>query len=272
MKKAFLILFSGISLLSSGQSAAPSSAPIKLKKGQSITMASTVESNMDMGMEMKNNSTTTIKIDIMDETADGFRVSQTLTKAKTSAEFMGNEMKYDSEKPDESDEELSKRMSESIGKSSFGSLDKNTGDYTPDKKDDEGSGNPLEGFMGSSNQNELGFILIVPAGKKTGDTWKDSKSEEGTKAEVTYTIKSVTGNEATIEFTGTMEMKKEQETQGMTLNIEMNSKSKGTMVVDMNTSLVKSRNSTDTIEGTMEAMGQSTPISGEVTTQTNYTY
>lgn len=270
MKKALLVLFTGISCVSFGQSAAPT--PIQLQKGQSIIMVSTMDANLDMGMEMKNSNSVTSKIDIMDETEKGLRISKTLTKMKTSMEFMGQEMKYDSENPNESDEEMSKRMSEEIGRSEFGTLDKNTGKYTPDDKADEEAGGPLESILGSSNQDELGAVFIVPAGKKVGDSWKDSKTEEGLKAEVNYTIKSISGNEASIDFTGTMEMKKEQEMQNMPIKIEMSSKSTGTLVVDMSKGLVKSRNSKDTMDGTMEAMGQPTPVSGEVMTTTTFSY
>lgn len=270
MKKALLILFTGLSFVSFGQSAAPS--PITLQKGQSIMVTSISESNLNMGMEMKNSSTSTVKIDVMDVTEKGFRISKTLVKTKTAMEFMGQEMKYDSEKPDESDEELSKRMSEEIGKSEFGTLDKSTGIYTPDKKDEEDGGNPLESFMGSNSQNELGAVFLVPVGKKVGETWKETKTEEGLKAEVNYTLKSVSGNEASVDFTGTMEMQKEQEMQNMPIKIEMSSKTTGSLVVDMGKGLLKSRNSKDTIDGSMEAMGQRTPVSGEVTTTTTYSY
>jgi len=270
MKKALLILFTGISCVSFGQSAAPS--PIKLQKGQSLTVTSTMESNLDMGMEMKNSSTSTVKIDVMDETEKGFRISKTLAKTKTAMEFMGQEMKYDSENPNESDEELSKKMSEEIGKSEFGTLDKITGNYTPDKKKDEEGGNPLESIMGGSNQNQMEAVFIIPAGKKVGDTWKETKNEEGMKLDMNYTLKSINGSDATVDFIGTLELKKESEMQNMTIKIEMNSKSTGSLVMDMSKSLVKSRTSKDTIDGSMEAMGQPTPVSGEVTTTTTFTY
>lgn len=273
MKQFLLGVFTLAVLSASAQSGASSRSPIKLTKGQSITMVTTTESNMDMGMEMKQASTSTMKIDVMDVTEKGYRISKTMTKLKMSSEFMGQEMKYDSENPKESDEKIAAEMNDRIGKSDFGTLDMMTGAYTPDKKDEEESGNPLEGLMGGNEEYELGAVFFLSPDKKTGDSWTTDKSAgEGIKTTVTYTLNSNNGKEAAIGFKSTMEMKKETEAQGMAMTIEMKGTSTGSFVMDPNTGLVKSSSSEDETEGTIEVMGQSTPVSGKTTSKTTYSY
>lgn len=265
-------------------SIATNAQQIKLSKGQRISISSTTNQEIDMGMgQMKNNSVTTSVLDIKDADTKNYNAVYTLTKLSLEIEGMGQSQSYDSDKPEDKDSEMGKAFGEDIGKETKVTIDKNSGNTTaekaasPEKEDVEDENNPFAGItkmMGAADTEsgitESAFFLI-PAGKKAGDSWSDSVNvKDGMKGKRTYTLKSIDKNMATIAVFLTVEGRQDLELQGMQLEVNLSGKTEGELLVDTKTSLVKKSSRVADITGTMGMMGQSMPVSAKMTETTEY--
>lgn len=272
-------------LLTLSCSVAANAQQIKLNKGQQITITSTVSQDMDMGMgmQMKNNSNTTSVLEVKDADSKNYNAVYKLTKLNMTFDGMGQQQSYDSEKAEDKDSELGKSMGDKIGKEVKVSIDKNTGKATsetipssPEKKEAD-EDNPLEGMMDMFGAKESetaiteSVFFLIPAGKKTGDSWSDSMNvKEGMKGIRTYTLKSINANEATIAVFSKMEGKQNVEVQGMQIDISISAKTEGEFLVDTKTSLMKKSSRVADITGNMDMMGQSMPLTSKMTEVTEY--
>ncbi|MEP6712157.1 MAG: DUF6263 family protein [Ferruginibacter sp.] len=278
MKKGILIISIFLSATSYAQKKQSASKSILLSKGQQITITTTSTQNaeMSMGMSMKNTSTTVNKLTVLEAVKNDYKISSTLTKMTFSADMMGQQKYFDSDKKEDRDSETGKSFSLEIPKN--GTLDKNTGIVVLEQEDslsnDKGD-NPLGGMMTSLIKNNdavtiSGAFLILPAGKKIADKWADSSSAEGMKTVNNYTIESIEKNIITIILNTTVSGSTSMEAEGSQFNVTMNSVSSGKIVVDSNTSLVKKRIANADIDSNIEMMGQSMPVTGTATTTTTY--
>ncbi len=278
--KSLLLFLSLISaLLSSGQT---KDASILLSKGQKFIVrnSSTQDVDMGMGMEMKNFTSTQNNIYVIDVTDKKYTVSNTLTGVKVSMDAMGQQTDYDSDLKKDSDSEMGKSIKNlNVPDTLF--VNKYTAEISSDKKavsvlkTDET--NPMEGLLGSmgdkgTNLAVTDAFLIIPAGKKIGDSWSDSASTKEQKTTRTYQIKSIEKNNATVLIIGNVISNIETEISGMQLTMVMTTKTNTEVIVDVTTSLVSKRTSQSTIEGNLDMMGQSLPMTGKSSTTSVYEY
>jgi len=256
---------------------------IKLKKDQLITVvsSSSMDADMGMGMQMKNNTSATNQLVVLSEDDKQYLLTNTLTKISMNMDAMGQQSGYDSEKPEDKNSEMGKSISNKLQVPDSVFIDKVTGNVITSvvkaaaKSPEEA--NPLEGMfesMGNGNDDQVlaNAFFIIPAGKKAGDSWTDSIADKKMKSIKTYTIRSLDKNVATIAVTGVIDGNSEQEIQGNTVNIIMNTKMKGELMVDTKTGLVSKRTLTSDITGNLEMMGQSLPISSQVNATYTYQY
>ena len=256
---------------------------IALKKGQQITIITKLDQDVDMtamGMQMKNNSNTTGIFQHKDSNNENYITSYTLSKVNLKMDMMGQENKYDSEKPEDKDSEMGKAISEKIGKEVTVLVNKNTGKASLDIKtsspEKQPEANPMAGLMdafGSVTEeaNVETVFFILPAGKKTGDSWTDSSTSTKTMKDVrTYTIKSVEKGVADVTLLSLMSGTTNTEMQGMQMEISLSVKTEGQIVVDTVTSLVKKRSNTANLTGNIEMMGQSIPIISKAVMTVDY--
>ena len=256
-------------------------AQIKLNKDQKITITSTVTQDIDMGMgQIKNNTNATSVVNIKDADSKNYNAVYTLSKLSMSMDGMGQQQSYDSEKPEDKDNELGKSFGEKIGKGVNITIDKTTGKTTtetpatPEKEEED---NPFAGMkeLFGAADSESGItesaFFVIPAGKKVGDSWTDSVSTgNAMKGSKTYTIKSINGTEASIAVFSKMEGKQNMELQGMQIDIVLSAKTEGELLVDTKTSLLKKSSKVADITGNMDLMGQSMPITSKLTETTEY--
>jgi Family of unknown function (DUF6263) len=277
MKRNVLFLLLLISLGTQAQK-------ITLKKGQQITITTTSTQDVDMsamGMQMKSSSATTSILDVKDAGNENFVTSFKLFKVNLTMDMMGQQTTYDSEKPEDKDSEIGKAASEKINKEITVLVNKNTGkalledkpaSASPEKPEEA---NPLEGLMGSFGAAtedatvETAFF-IIPAGKKTGDTWTDSSTKEKMKEVKTYTLKSVDNATATVGLSSVLEGSSSIETQGMQMDVSISSKTTGDILVDPKTFLVKKRINNTDLTGSIEMMGQSIPLTSKAFVTIDY--
>ena len=279
MKSFLLLILMGLALNSSGQK---NNAQIILTKGQKFSVHTTIsqEADMGMGMGMKNNTSSQNKFYIIDADDKNYTASNTLTGLKVSIDFMGQQTNYDSDLKEDSASEIGKSI-QNLNIPDTISIDKYTGSVISLKKTvpaakEEGS-NPMEMLFESLGDKNDDMALsqaffMIPAGKKTGDSWIDSSSTKEQKSIKTYTIKSIDKNLATITVTGKVESNIQTEAQGLQVNVNMTTKTNSEIIADTKTSLVSKYSTKADISGNMELMGQSAPITGKATTVSVYEY
>jgi hypothetical protein len=255
MKKLLSIAF----LLFCATSFAQNSSGIKLKKGQTITLNSVVNSETEMQMgAMKSDFNTTIKLNVVDENAETFTLSSSIAQMKMNMDGMGQNMSYDSEKPGDVDSEVGKAMGDKLKNVDTYILDKKTGKTTFVKKEGGEEEGGMGGMfsMGDENGAANAAFFILPAGKKVGDSWADSTSSKGIITKKTYTLNSIAQEVATIDVIGTITGTKEQEANGMTMSITLNNKFTEQILVNVNVGLVTKTTNTTDGSNSMDMMGQ----------------
>lgn len=253
-----------------------SGSGIKLTKGQVITMVSEANQTTDMGMggEMKMNTKSTNTIAVTEVNADNYRLSNTVNKLKADMEMMGQQINFDSEKPAAEENEMTKTFQDQVGKSEFGSVNMMTGKFEGDKKSGDSEGNPLQELMGGNQESgsTQSAFFIIPPGKMTGDTWTTSETGKDSKKNTTYKLVAVEKDIASISFDATQEVNTTAEMQGMEMAITMNTKVSGLMSVNNKTGLVQKLTSNTNADGTIDVMGQSTPITTSGTSTVTFSY
>jgi hypothetical protein len=258
----------------------PVSKGLNLNTGQKLQIESTVKtmSTMDlMGQSMEINADVVIirQLEVKEKKEKTYQLVSTITKMNLNSSFMGQSMSYDSDKKEDSDNEMGKMMKGQLNVPKEIELD-DDGKLITVKKDTvksaaDGS-NPMLAMMESMGaaQDESNGVneafQVLPPGAKTGDTWSDSTVADGSKIYRTYTITGIQGNDATIALSGTQAVNKTVENQGIEATVSLDSKISGEILVDKSTGVVKQR--TLVVEGTgnTAAMGQEIPMTTKVTT------
>lgn len=246
-----------------------SSSPVQLKKGQKlyVKMSNNSEADFGMGMPMKNISESQSVLTVTGESEDAYSMTNTVEKIKVHMEMMGQEHRYDSEKAEDHDSEMGKQMAGVIGNTYNLQVSKKTGaikfeqnDLSAKIEDD----NPFAGVLGGMGKGDdasmEGAFLVIPAGKKIGDSWSVSDSNAVSVSKHTYKLNSTTGNVANISFTSVIKVTQPIESQGNEMLLNMEVKSSGEIISNNITSLVTKKTIDTEIAGTIEVMGQSMPI------------
>ena len=279
MKRIYISL---IALTVSGIAFSQTTNKIKLANAQKIVVESTIdiEASLTMGMEMTSNSTTVNSLEVKNSNAATYIISNTLTKLKMTTNMMGQASNYDSENKASNDEQMAKIFDDKLNQPADITIDNTTGlaiaEKKKEKKTDADDTNPVADLMKIFSDNASddaivsGAFEMIPKGKSVGDSWADTTSGKDTKTIRTYTLKSISGNEATIQSNIVLTAVNKLDFQGMEFNIKSETKTKGEIVTDISTGLVKKRTSVADITGTIPMMGQDMPISAKATSTTNY--
>jgi hypothetical protein len=132
-------------------------------------------------------------------------------------------------------------------------------------------GGLLNAFAESSEETIVsGAFEMIPVGKKTGDTWTDTTKEKDMTTIRNYTLKSITGSEATIQLDAVTTASNKLDFQGMEFEFKSTTKSSGEIITDVNSSQIKSKNTKADITGSIQVMGQDMPVTSKVTSSTVY--
>jgi hypothetical protein len=277
------IYTSVVCLTISGLAFAQTSVKIKLAKGQKIVVESTADiaASLTMGMEMNSNSVTVNALEVKNSNTSNYIISNTLTKLKMTSNMMGQANNYDSENKAGNDEQMAKIFDDKLNKPVDVTVDNTTGLAVAEKKkekkaDDADDTNPMADMMKIFSDNASddaivsGAFEIIPKGKSIGDSWADSATAKDMKTIRTFTLKSISENEAIIQSNIVLTAVNKLDFQGMEFNIKSETKTNGEIVTDISTGLVKKRTSVADITGSIPMMGQDMPISAKVTSTTIY--
>ncbi len=262
MKKILAILLTTASMASYGQYF----QPINVKKGQVISVVSTVNTDSDMGMgTMKNNMQMKSAFTIIDENEKSFILTASLKGIKMDMDGMGQQMSFDSDKPEDKSSPMAEGLGEKLSTIDTFAVNKNTGLITriSKKKDSESNGMGMVSTgNGSEPVNEVFFV--VPMSKKIGDTWQDSSKSESMTTKKTYTLVSREKNIATVKYSGVNFGSVNSEVQGTPMTANIDSKLTGELKVNMETGLLISSTGDVDNNTAMEVMGQNMNISSKV--------
>ena len=254
---------------------------IKLANGQKIVVESTteIEASLTMGMELKSNSITINTLGVKNSTDKNYTISNTLTKLKVNMNMMGQANDYDSENKEGNNADMAKIFDERLNKPVDIDIDNTTGVAIMDKKQvakkDADESNPADDLMKIFSDNSNGAIVsgafeMIPSGKSIGDSWSDTTVAKDMKVLRTYTLKSITGNEAVIKSDIISTSVNKLNFQEMEFDIKSETKTIGEIITDISTGLVKKRTSTADINGSIQMMGQDMPISAKATSTNIY--
>ncbi|MEO6540408.1 MAG: DUF6263 family protein, partial [Ferruginibacter sp.] len=237
-----------------------------------------IQASLAMGMELTSNSNSLNSLEVKSSTDKDITISNTLTKMKVTMNMMGQSNNYDSENKQGNNEEMAKVFDERLNKPVDVVVDNSTGlsvAETKKEKKADADANPTDGLMkmfsdNSDNGIVSGAFEIIPQGKSLGNSWSDSTVEKDMKMVRTYTLKSITGNEALILVDVVSTGKNKVDFQEMEFEVKTETKTKGEIIADPITGLVSKRTSSSDISGTIQMMGQDMPISAKTTSTSIY--
>lgn len=266
-------IFGAIVILTSSISFAQTNNKLAIKKGQKYVVenkTSTYSTTEVQGqpMEVTIEAMTTYHIEVTDSKDNSFTLTNTIKNVKMDMSQMGQQINFDSDKKEDMDGPIGSTFKTYLDIPQTVKIN-NEGDIVPDTNNaSDKSSNPFGDFESTGFGASMAFHSL-PKDLKVGQTWKGSKSADGTITTTNYTVKSINGDLATVTLSGDMNVDKKMEQMGM----EMTTKSKGQFtgeeVVNMKTGIIQSQTMVINTDGNIEVMGQELPTSAKVTSSTS---
>ena len=174
MKKQILMA----TLCISGQLLFAQKADLSSLKGKVISSNAHVTADMDMGMGTMNTiNDASFEMKVIGEDAEAYQISYTMKKMKMKIEGMGQDMSYDSDKPEDASSQLGESMKEMINKADTIRLNKKT--LRKIKKEGEEKTKSMGMNAGMESSSAEGMFLLVPADMEIGKKWETENKEGG---------------------------------------------------------------------------------------------
>ncbi len=280
LKKVLTIVLGTVALTNTNTAIAQNMAELvkpSFKAGQKFqtdNVMKTVTKMEMMGqeMDMKTDVTIVRQFDIKEKKGNIYNVSSTITKMATTADMMGQNISYDSDKKEDTANEMAKALKDKINVATAMEMNEE-GKINPLKKDKSkadtdasGVTAMLENLGAGADETMLtdDMFALTPKNIKAGDAWSDSIIADGLKTYRDYIVKSVLGNDAVITISGKQLMDKKVEANGMEMTVVMENRIAGEMSVDASIGLIKQRMLTIEGSGNIEMMGQQVPMATKV--------
>ncbi len=252
---------------------------IVLTKNQQLKFTSSIKGNisqdmmgqtMETVMDISNIKNITVK----DVSEQDYKIEAVTTRIKMNMTLMGQDKTFDSDNKDDLTGEL-KALGKDINKinplelSADGKC-KSTEKASPEKSVEEA--NPMNGMMqqmmggGAEEITVAACFMLIPQGKKIGDSWTDTLGAGTTKTVWNYTWDSTLANIAVIKITAKETNNSTVNAMGMDMTVNMINDIAEVRKVDLLTGIIVNNSSNKKITGTIDVMGQSIPITGTATT------
>ena len=259
---------------------------VKLEAGKkyyvnTVTKANMTQEAMGQTMEIPIETSAYQLLEIKAAVADGYQSASTTQRLVFSANVMGQEMNYDSDKKEDRDGKMGETMNNMVGKPTTFTVGMNgkvieKTVVKPDapKEAEGGEGDMMTGMMSNMGLAQAGAspaFNLFPDTKemKIGDTFVESVSNDKdgkTKTTTTYKLAAIKDGIAEFEFSGNGSIEKKMESQGMEMNVVSATKLSGLMLVDITTGLLSKKTTTTETTGNIEVSGMQIPITGKATT------
>ncbi|HEU4470612.1 MAG TPA: DUF6263 family protein [Flavisolibacter sp.] len=253
---------------------------LNFQKGAKMEVVLQIHSVISQGMgDTKVNSTLTRVYDVNDVTSEGISMEHKVKRLQMDFEMaMMGSQSFDSENEADMKGEAGKAMEKTL-KNKYSMTIDPTGKVLKVKKDDDNPNTAQEASpdMITSLLGQMGEGIGIPSvGDRTefkilpereigkGESWTDST---GT-TKITYTLTELNDTEALIDFVEESSSDRKQEMMGMEVAISTKDKTKGRIILDRKTGLMKEKTAVTESAGTMDIMGQQAPLN----TRTTKTY
>lgn len=260
-------------------------AALKFEKGKKLEMvaetkAVITQEVMGQTMDMNVASTLVRSFDIEDVKNGTATIEHKVKRLQFNFDVMGQSQSFDSEKEEDLKSDMGKSLEKTIKNKYSMSVDP-AGTIVSIKADEDNTNDSASATSGDMMGNMMGQFaegLEIPKTGETiplkvatsgtlkkGQSWTDSLQgeESGT---VKYTIKDIVGNDILIDYISEGSAKKAQDLgNGMNMEIDMKTKTTGTITMDKKTGLLKKRTIEGEGSGNMEIAGQSIPMKSKVT-------
>jgi hypothetical protein len=253
------------------------SQKIVVNKGQVFETVSHMTTSMAQEMmgqkvDFKMDHKTTRITEVKDINPDAYHLTNTIKRIVMHTNAMGQDINFDSDKPEDMYGEMGQRVKGIVNAESKVTVDK-TGKIVELNMNDSTENDMMSKMMSMSANMSKGasyplFSVLPAKAVKPGDSWTDSIStSEGMKITNinTYTFRGVSGNEITVDIAGKLTQEGTTEQQGMSIGMNMTGTSKGESVYDQKTGILKRDTLNTDMQGTMEVMGQSVPVTMKIT-------
>lgn len=218
-------------------------------------------------MEVNIEATTTYEIEVTDSKDNTYNLLSTIKNVKMDMTQMGQQIRFDSQKKEDLDGPIGSTFKDYLNAPQKVTIN-SSGDLMQDaaNKEDK-TATPLGDFESTGFGTTMAFQAL-PKELKVGQTWKDSKTTDGSLTNTSYTVKSINGDFATLTMSGDMDINKKMEQMGMEMIAKSKGKFTGEGVVNMKTGSIQSQNMVINSDGVIEVMGQELPTSAKVTNTT----
>ena len=266
-------LFATAAILTCSVSFAQTNNKLDLKKGQKYLVennSSTYSTTEVQGqpMEVTIKATTTYQIEVTDNKDNLYNLTNTIKNVKMELTQMGQQVNFDSDKKEDLDGPMGSAFKTYLGVPQKVTIN-NQGDLmTEASKKTDKSATPLGDFESTGFGASMAFQAL-PKELKVGQTWKGSKTADGTITNTNYTVKAINGDFATLTISGDMDINKKMEQMGMEMTAKSKGKFTGEEVVNIKTSIIQSQSMVINSDGNIEVMGQELPTSAKVTSTTS---
>ncbi len=250
---------------------------IVLNKNQQLKFVSAVKGNvsqemMGQSMEIIMDINTEKNITVKEITEKDYKLDAVTTHVKMNMTMMGQDRSFDSDNKNDMAGEMKDAGKDiNVIKPLFLStngkctlVDKNS----PEKTEQD----PMNGMMqqmlggGTDEITTENYFMLIPQGKKTGDNWTDSVITSSSKTYWTYTWESTNANIALIKAIAKANINTAMNMQGMDMTMKMANEIAEDRKVNLTSGVITNKMTTMKINGTMDIMGQSVPMTGTVTT------
>jgi hypothetical protein len=124
----------------------------------------------------------------------------------------------------------------------------------------------LSGAVYPPQKGTASFFQVLPAKPITlGETWTDSIQTETGNSSTSYTLTGLTDTTLLIDLLGNATAVSKSMMMGRETTTTLNSTTKGKIILDRTTGIIKEKITTTESNGTVEAMGVSTPVTTKTT-------
>lgn len=248
---------------------------VVLNKGQKFVSTTVVNSTVGMemmgqNMETVSESSNASTLEVKDVTPTGYVITTTVNKMKMKSKGgMGQPVDFDSDKKEDMNNEIGKALQDQFSPQNvqinFAGKEVEQKDSTPN----EDMMKVMQSIMsGMGEMGIAGNFILIPAGKKAGDSWTDSTNKDGMKIYNTYNLKQIDGNNATVMINTISNVNKTVQAQGTELTVAMDSRVTSNYITDISTGLIKEKHIAVEGKGTLNAAGQDMPMTTKATSTT----
>jgi hypothetical protein len=271
MKK--IQLFFAASICFSTATIAQTNASLKLPTGKTYQVENKLETSSSTDvqgqtMESKANIISTYKIDVKNKAGENYNLTNTLSHINMSMSMMGQDINFDSDSTNDMNGEFGSALKDYVNQPKDITIDNSAKIISADSTDTSATGIAKRLNLAQTGYGTQLAFLPLPENPKVGISWTESTNSNGISRTTNYTIKDISGDIATIAFTGTDSVQTTMEQQGMEIATKTTGKVVGEEKVDIKTGVIQSGSSTGDASGTVSAMGQDFPMKTKITSTT----